>query len=470
MKDVKKNFIYNLIYQFFVLIFPIVLIPYTSRVLKAESIGIYSYTYSIVGYFLMVSMLGINIYGSRKIAKNKDNKKKLSKNFSEIYIIQIITTFLMLILYYLYILVFVKTNVKIAIIQSLFLFASFFDIAWFFSGMENFKVNIFRNVVFKFITFLLIIFLVKKPSDVVIYTIIMSLSTVICNLFWFKYLKKEIVITKIKMKDVLSHIKPCIILFLPIIAKSIYQSMDKVMLGAMISMVEVGIYEQAAKLIKIPMCLVDALSTVMIPRNSNLASKKDDKTIISNMEKSIYFSMFAIIPICFGLFAISDDLIPLALGHEFAKSAANLKILLASTLVISFALIIKTQYLVPKEKDNNYIIPMTIGAIINLVLNYILIPKYYSIGASIGTLITEIFIMMYQVISVRKELPIKKFLKNIVGIVIKSLIMLACVMLIKLFNFSSIITICIQIFIGVTIYSLLNLKYILSLFKKKAKI
>ncbi len=463
MKEVKKNFIYNLLYQVFVLVFPIILIPYTSRVLGVEAIGIYSYTYSIVSYFIMFALLGINNFGSRKIAKCRKDKIELSKVFFSIYAIQIFMTILMIIFYCFYIVFFIKENIIISIIQGIFLFSTLLDINWFFAGIEKFKINILRNIFLKIITFILIILFVKCEKDLWKYTLILSASSLICNLYWIKYLRKEINIVNITLNDIKPNIKPCLILFLPVIAKSIYQSMDKLMLGSMINMTEVGLYEQAAKLVKIPLCLVDALATVMIPRNSKLVSLNKNDSIKNNIEKSIYFIMFLILPICLGLIAVSDKLIIIILGNDFAGSANILKILAISTIFVSFANVIKSQYLMPNEKDDKYVGATVIGAITNLILNLLLIPKFYAIGAALGTLITEIFVMLYQVLNARKDLPILKYLKSIISIILKSLIMFIIVYIFNFIKLDSIITIFLQILIGVIIYGLLNFKYIINL-------
>ena len=121
MSDIKKNFIYNIVYQILIMIIPLITMPYVSRVLGSTGIGTYSYTYSIVYYFMMFAMLGFNNYGNRSIAKVRDNKENLSKTFKEIYCMQIITSFLMIILYFLYLIIFDVKYKEIALIQSIYI-------------------------------------------------------------------------------------------------------------------------------------------------------------------------------------------------------------------------------------------------------------------------------------------------------------------------------------------------------------
>ena len=88
--SVTKNYIYNLAFQILSLVFPIITTPYLARVLGVEQIGVFSYTYSIVTYFVLFASLGINLYGQREIAYVNDNMEKRSKVFHELMCVRII--------------------------------------------------------------------------------------------------------------------------------------------------------------------------------------------------------------------------------------------------------------------------------------------------------------------------------------------------------------------------------------------
>ena len=225
MKQVNKNFIYNVIYQIFIYIIPLISVPYVSRKLGVDNIGIYSYTYSIVYYFMLAAMLGINNYGTREIAKCKDNIEKRSRLFCSLYLMQIILNLVMLVLYMIAIVV-LNNYKKIMIIQTIYLISVMFDINWLFFGMEKFKITISRNVIIKILSLCLIFVFVRNECDLWKYTIIMALSTLVSQLYLFIYLKKYISIKKVSLKDAFSHLKKCIVLFIPVIAYSIYRVMD----------------------------------------------------------------------------------------------------------------------------------------------------------------------------------------------------------------------------------------------------
>lgn len=465
MKQIKKNFVYNTLYQILILILPFITVPYVSRTLGTTGVGIYSYTYSIVYYFMLIGMLGINNYGNRTIAKSRDDKQVLSQNFWSIYSLQIIMNIIMIIFYVVYICVINNQYKLISVIQLIYLISNMFDINWFFFGLEKFKLTVTRNTIIKFISLILIFTFVKDNNDLWIYVLILSLSTLISQLLLFPFLFKEIGFEKIKFKDIMKHIKPCLVLFIPVIAISLYKVMDKIMIGVFSNMSEVGFYEQAEKIINLPLGIITSLGTVMLPRISNLAEKGKNDEILEYIKKSINFMMFLAFPIVFGLCSISNKFIPLFLGEDFFKSSTLIYLLSPTIIFIAFANVIRTQYLIPKEKDKIYIISVTIGAIINLLFNIICIPNYGSVGACFGTLGAEFFVMFYQAFSIRKELPIKRYLCNCIQFLLKSIIMFLILAIVNLLKVSDTILIILDLLIGMVVYFSLNIKFIKKLLK-----
>ena len=175
----KKNFIYNIIYQLLIMIIPLITAPYLSRTVGVDGVGTYSYTYSIAYYFMLFTLLGVNNYGNRTIAKVREDKVKLSKTFWEIYSLQVSLGIIMLVCYCIYILLFCNEYRNIAVIQTLFIVSAMLDINWFFFGIEEFKKTITRNTLIKVGNIILILLAVKSKNDLWKYTLIMSGMTCI---------------------------------------------------------------------------------------------------------------------------------------------------------------------------------------------------------------------------------------------------------------------------------------------------
>lgn len=460
MGEVKKNFLYNIVYQILILIIPIVTVPYVSRVLGSTGIGIYSYTYSIVYYFMMFAMLGLNNYGNRSIAKVRDNKEKLSRTFKEIYCMQIITSITMIILYFLYLDIFDVKYKEIALIQSIYVISCLFDINWFFFGIEKFKLTVTRNTIIKFLSLISIFLLVKDKNDIWIYTLIASGSLLLSQLFLWPFIKKYVNNVEIKFKDVIKHFKPCLKLFLPVIAVAIYKVMDKTMIGWFSDVSEVGFYENAEKIINVPNAIIAALGTVMLPRMSNLYAKNRDEESKKVIDKSIKLMMFLAFAMTFGLICISKNFSLIFFGQGFEKSGIIIILLSITILFLSWGNVLRTQYLIPKEYDKIYIESAFLGAIVNLIFNLIFIPKYASIGACIGTIFAELSVMLYQTISIKNELPIKEYVKDIIPFFIKSIIMFIVIYPFDFINLNNILIIIIQVVLACIVYYLLNYKYV----------
>lgn len=457
----KKNFIYNVIYQLLILILPLITMPYVSRVLGADGIGIFSYTYSIAYYFMIMAMLGLNNYGNRAIAKIRDDKEKLSKEFCSIYIFQLSISLIMIICYLLYIMIFNSGYKLIATLQIMYVISSMFDINWFFFGIEKFKLTITRNTIIKVLSLVLIFLFVKAPNDIWKYTAIMAGSTLFSNIVLFSFLRKYVRFQKVSKKDVLKHLKPNLVLFLPVIAVSLYKIMDKIMLGKLSTVTEVGYYENAEKITNVPLTIITALGTVTLPKVSNMLANSKEDEVKQLLKKTIPFIMFLAFPMTLGVIGISRDFTSIYFGNKFEKTGYLIQLLSITLIFLSWGNVIRTQYLIPKEKDKEYVISAFLGAIVNFILNYIFIPKFAGIGACIGTIAAEFIVMFYQSFVVRKELEIFEYIKKSFGFLIKSLIMFAIIMLIKsLIKDSKLIRLSLQVSMGVFVYVLMNVKYI----------
>ena len=461
MKSAKKNYIYNLMYQILILILPLITAPYISRVIGADGTGIYSYTYSIANYFVIFAMLGLENHGNRTIARVRENRQQVSKEFYSIRAIQIITNIVILITYSIYALTFSSAELRTyAIAQILFVLSAVFNINWFFAGLEEFKLTVIRNAIIKIISVIAIFTLVKDKDDLLIYVIILAGSMLISQLSLWPFVKKYVNKTKVKWEDIKKHIKPTLILFIPVIAVSLYKIMDKIMLGNLTEMKEVGYYENGEKIINIPMTIITSSSTVMLPRMSNLASKGETEKSMEYIDKSIQFVTFLAIPMALGLMIVGPTFAPIYFGSEFIKTGNIISLLAITMIFLAWNEVIRRQYLIPNKRDKEYIIAVFSGAIINFILNLILIPQYKSIGATIATVFAEFCVVAYQIYSVRKILPIKEYFLKCKRFIFSGIIMGANIIVCGIFIKKDIIKVIIQIMLGIVIYSGLNYTYL----------
>lgn len=447
------------------MILPLITVPYISRVLKPEGVGTFAYTNSIVQYFILFGMLGIGIYGNKMVAMARDNKEHLSKTFFSIYFLQLLLTSISLIGYLIFVIFFFHEYKMIALLQAIALLATVIDCSWFFSGLEQFKKIVTRNIIVKVFSLIAIFMFVKNPDDLIIYTIIMGLSTFIGQLVMWLYVKEYVESVKIKFIDIINHIKPTLVYFLPQVAVQVYFVLDKTMLGILSGSSEVGIYDYADKILKIALAVVTSLGTVMLPRMANTYAKGDWAKANNYITKSLEFSTLIAIPIMFGIAGIAKEFIPWFLGEEFNRSASVLFILSPAIFLMAWGGVFGTQYLVPLGKMREYTISLYMGAVVNLIVNFILIRPYGAIGAAIGTLCAEFAVILVQVFFIRDQINIKKVVPKSICYLISGGIMFGSLRLIGNSLDSSILTTVIQVLVGSAIYIIIVI--IFELFTKE---
>ena len=420
---VKANFIYNVAYHIFLIIVPLITTPYISRRLGAAGIGDYSFAYSIANYFSLFIKLGLNNYGNRVIAYNRDNKQKMSSEFWNIYCFQFILGIIITLIYLGYCFLFAE-NKEVSIYLVLFVISSGIDITWFFWGLEEFRTTVTRSFAIKILSTIAIFLFVKREQDVGIYTLILSIGFLGGQVFVWPLLRKYIDFVKPTKTEVIKHIKPNLLLFLPAIAVSLYKIMDKIMLGLMSTKVEVGFYESSEKIIKIPMAIIESLGAVMQPRMSNLVSNHTISSKLYEMiKKSTLVAVFFSTLLGFGIMSVAKEFVPIFYSKGFEKCVVLFKILLPSCMFLSFTNVIKSQYLLPNQKDKEYMIALFTGAAINLIANALLIPSQASVGAALGTLLAEMGVCIVIAIIAWRGIPIKEYIKITAPFVTAGLIM-----------------------------------------------
>ena len=209
--SVKKNFMYQMVYEILILILPFITSPYIARTIGAEGLGIYSYSYSVANYFVLFSMLGLKNYGNRKIAQNRDDRKTLNDTFSNLVVLHICVSLLVSFVYIDYI-VFIAENKIYALIQLLVVISSLFDISWFYFGIEKFKMIVTRNIIVKIVNIACVFIFVKRSEDLWIYCLIMALGMLISQVLLWIPLRNYVSFVKPKWKKIKEHIKPLLIL------------------------------------------------------------------------------------------------------------------------------------------------------------------------------------------------------------------------------------------------------------------
>ncbi len=455
--SIKRNFTYQMIYEILIIILPFITSPYIARVIGAEGLGIYSYSYSIAYYFVLFAMLGLKNYGNRAIARTRDDQQQMNKTFSDILTLHMLIAVICTVVYVGYI--FLLDEKIYAVIQVFYVTSALFDISWFYFGIEKFRTTVTRSCVVRIVNVICVFVFVHSTDDLWIYCLIMALSQLASQLALWIPLRKFVRIVRPKWADMKVHVKPMLILFIPAVAVSLYKYMDKIMLGLISSNVQLGFYENAEKVNNIPVTIISSFGTVMLPRMSNMAAKGKKKESERYTAISMQLVMCLALALAFGLAAVATVFAPVFWGTEFIPSGTLIMGLSITIPFISFANVIRTQYLIPNQKDRQYVASVIWGAVVNLVINLILISRLGAVGAMIGTIAAEITVCVYQAIVVRKQMPIWSYIKSFAYFILIGALMFVVVYVFGNVMGTRILTLILQIVIGIVIYSVLSLIY-----------
>lgn len=451
-KSVVRNYMYNLIYQVLTLILPLITTPYLSRVLGAEGVGIYGYTFSIVTYFVLFGSLGIALYGQREIAYVQNNPRKRKKVFLELICFRFLTLAIAVLIYCL---AFLRDGAykQYYLILLIELVAAGVDISWFFQGIEEFKRTVLRNVLVRIISVSLVFIIVKSPEDLWKFILIYSLADLLGNLLLWLYLPKYLRGKKVGKLNLKVHMLPLFMLFIPQVTNKIYNLLDTTMLGSIIAnKKETGYYEQSQKMIRLLITIVTSLGVVMIPRVASIYANGDKKRINSYIKNSFTFVFFISFPMMFGMASISKDFVPIFFGDGYDKAATLIMIFCPMILLMGIENVIGTQYMLPTKRQKEYTISVFIGVIVNVILNFILINLYQSIGASIATIVSQLVVDCVQIFYVRKDIKWKPLIRIAVRYLVASLVMFGVCNLVKLVIHKPIFTIICEMVLGFATY------------------
>jgi len=472
-KSLKRNAVFNVLKTIISLLFPLITFPYASRILMPIGIGKINFSNSIISYFGIIASLGISTYGIREAAKRKHDKILLSQFTFELFVLNLISTFIAYILLFVaifFIPKFIEYRTILIVCSTTIIFTTI-GIDWLYSALEEYGYIAIRSVLFQILSIILLFSFVKTPDDYIKYAAISVVSSVganICNIF---HARKFLSFKSLKKINIKQHVKPVLIFFGSTLAISVFTILDTSMLGFLCSDTEVGYYSAATKLIRMIRDLFPAVFTVMFARLSIYANDEDksDKfvSLIKNMLNFICFMGF---PIIVGLFLLGRPIINLLSGSAYLPALPTMYIMLPVILLSSTAGFLGGTVLNSLGKEKIYLYCVIIGAIINFTLNSILIRLFGAFGAGFATLITEFILMILYFIFLRKIIQFKVLFIQILQSISASLIMGGIIFLLKNIINSEILQLIILTCVGMCVYLILMVLFKNSLATELKKI
>lgn len=455
-KSLKLNFIMNVILTMSSFIFPLITFPYVSRVLSPVGTGKVSFANSVVSYFVILAQLGIPTYGIRACAKVRDDRQKLTKVVQELFIIGFIMCMISYVIFAIGLFTVPRLRVDktlMIIISSSILFYTI-GVEWLYKAMEQYAYITTRSIFFKFIALIAMFLFVHKQEDYVIYGAISIFAASASNIFNFFYMKKFIDIKPVGNYSLKKHLKPIMVFFAMSCATTIYVHLDSVMLGFMKTDADVGYYNVAIKTKMILVSVVTSLGTVLLPRVSYYVEHRMMTEFQQVTKKAMNFVSLLVYPLTLYFMLFAKESVYLLAGNQYDGAIMPMIVIMLTLPFIGMTNIMGIQVLVPMGKEKSVMYSEIAGAVVDLIINLILIPKMASTGAAIGTLAAEIVVWIVQYAALKDTIkPAYKAIRF--PLIILALILgTAASLWVKTLHLSSFVTLAISAVLFFGVYAL----------------
>ena len=406
-KSISVNAVFNVIYKLLNALFPLITATYVARVLLPAGVGKVSYAQNIVMYFTYIAALGLPTYGTREIAKRRGEEIGRNRIFTELFLINAISTSCCVIIYYSFVSLYsdFTENRLLHYVAGIAIILNYINVDWVYQGFEEYKYIAIRSMIIKCVSVVSIFVFVRNQDDFVIYALIHCLATAgnyVFNIFHLhKYIKFDF-----KNIKITQHLKPLFTLLSASIAIELYTLLDTTMLGALCSDDVVGYYSNAIKTVKIVITVLAAVISVMLPRLSWYYDNHEMRKFNVLTENVIKVLFMLAVPSAIGVLGLSGMMMPVLFGKAFIPAVPTLRILSILIIPIPFSTLFGTQILCAVNQEKKMLIAVMCGAISNICMNTILIPLYQQNGAAIASVISECLVAIIEIVFVKKVLNI----------------------------------------------------------------
>lgn len=453
-KSLGINAILNAIKSVMAIIFPLITFPYVSRILQVDNLGKYNFANSFVSYFVLFASLGISTYAIREGSHLRENKDKISEFASEVFSINCISTLISYIIMIVCVIFSPKINEYKSLIGifSVSIVFTTLGTEWIYSIFEEYTYITKRSILVQFISLVLLFVFVKDKDDYIIYACITVFASVGANIINFINAKKFCDIKFVINNNMTRHIKPIFILFASTLATTIYVNSDMLLLGFMTSDYNVGLYSAAEKIYRVVKTLLGAILVVSIPRLSNYLGKGKIDEFNNVFNKIFNILIIIAIPAVIGLFMLANDIIIIISDSTFMEASYTLRILCFALIFALFCWIFSSCLLIPYKDEKTVFKVTLISALVNVILNIILIPIMKEKGAAFTTLIAEMIAMFMYYKYSNKYIKINVSLKDLLSVFIASIGIIVVCVLAKLYLKNLFIRFSIAVIFSIIVY------------------
>lgn len=435
-KSITINAILNTIRQICTILFPLITLPYASRVLQTDNYGKINFVTSYISYFSILSALGISTYAIREGAPIRAEKKKINEFVKQVFSINITST----VIAYLALLLSVFAlemlwDYKVLIfIYAISIALTTIGVEWVLSIYEDYIFITLQSIILQAVSLFCMFLFVKTKKDLYTYAIISVAANSGANIISTLYVRKYIKIRFTFNMNLKTHLKPLLILLCNTIAMVIYVNSDITILGFLTNDTNVGIYSVTVKIYTGIKQLLNAVLAVSIPRIVIYLDSKNKEKYNALLSKILVSLLIVLLPVMVGMFCLSDELIYIIAGEAYISGAIALRILSIALCFSIGAGFYANAILITNKLEVKVLKSTLIAAVMNVLLNFFLIKAWEQNGAAFTTMISELFVLIMCYFYANKLCNIYISRNDIVaifiGIVFVGLVCLMCRILI----------------------------------------
>ncbi len=402
-KSIRVNFIMNIILTMSSFIFPLISFPYISRVLLPDGTGRVSLATSVVSYFLIFAQLGIPTYGIRKCAQVRDNPKELNQVAQELLIINLVTSCITYMAYLIVIFTVPRFEKEkwLYLVVSVTILFNVIGMEWLYKGLEQYTYITVRSVIFKFIALLMMFLFVRKRGDYIVYGALTVFASSASNLFNLFHARHYISLKPVHNYHFKRHLTAIGIFLAMSCATTVYVNLDTIMLGIIKSDIDVGYYNAAVKIRAVLLGIVTALGSVLLPRVSFYIKKNMQDQFVRVVRKAIEFVVISALPLTIYFIIFAEEGIYFLSGQAYSGAIIPMRLIMPTVFIVGISNITGLEILIPRGQEVIVLYSEIAGAVIDLVINSVLIPSFGCSGAAVGTLIAEFIVLLVQLYALK---------------------------------------------------------------------
>lgn len=456
-KSLAKNSIYNIIYTVANILFPFATSIYVSRILLPAGVGKVASAQNIASYFITIAALGLPSYGVREFAKIRERKDKRNKLFTELLLLNITSTTLSVIGFFLLVLANSGFNGEWFLYAAcgLAIVFNYLNIDWMYQGLEEYGYITGRSLLIKGLSILALFLFVKTRQDYVVYALISSLATGGNYIFNVIHARKfvSIDLSGIELKN---HIKPVFLIAFIIFLSSIYNKIDVTMLNMLATDESVGYYTYAQKTVNMVLTMANAVTAALLPRLS-FYYDNDRDGFYKLLDKGFQVLCFMTLPLAVGMALVAPQAVKFLYGEAFEPAVLTIRLMCPLILIKGFGDLFCYQ-LVYSTKSEKIILPASASAsVINIITNAALIPTLLQNGAVIASVFSELVTNAVQFIYMKKKVKFSINMKALTKGLISTAVMALSVYIIMQLKLPNTMGLILEVLCGVIAYTAVNL-------------